>query len=68
MQLPADDSELAQRLTKDPLVLSFLGLTGKVAERDLEQAVMDKLTSMLLELGHGTFASELRGALGTMVL
>ena len=52
-QLPPGDSELAQQLTKDPLVLSFLGLTGKVAERDLEQAVMDKLTSMLLELGHG---------------
>jgi predicted nuclease of restriction endonuclease-like (RecB) superfamily len=52
-QLPAGDSELAQQLTKDPLVLSFLGLTGRVAERDLEQAVMDKLTSMLLELGHG---------------
>ena len=52
-QLPPGDSELAQQLTKDPLVLSFLGLPGKVAERDLEQAVMDKLTSMLLELGHG---------------
>jgi predicted nuclease of restriction endonuclease-like (RecB) superfamily len=52
-QLPASDSELAQQLTKDPLILSFLDLTGKVAERDLEQAVMDKLTSMLLELGHG---------------
>ena len=52
-QLPAGDSELAQQLTKDPLVLSFLGLSGRVAERDLERAVMDKLTSMLLELGHG---------------
>jgi predicted nuclease of restriction endonuclease-like (RecB) superfamily len=39
-QLPADDSELAQQRTRDPLVLSFLGLTGKVAERDLEQAVI----------------------------
>jgi predicted nuclease of restriction endonuclease-like (RecB) superfamily len=52
-QLPAGDSELAQQLTKDPLVFSFLGFSGRVAERDLEQAVMNKLTAMLLELGHG---------------
>ncbi len=52
-QLPAADSELAQQLTRDPYVLDFLDLTGPVAERDLEQALMNRLQDFLLELGHG---------------
>ena len=51
--LPPADSGLAQQLTRDPLVFEFLGLSGQVAERDLEQALMDRLTQTLLELGHG---------------
>lgn len=52
-QLPAADSELAQQLTRDPYVLDFLDLTGPVAERDLETALVDRLQAFLLELGHG---------------
>jgi len=52
-QLPPGQSELAQQLAKDPLVFDFLGMSGQVAERDLEQGLMDKLTDTLRELGHG---------------
>ncbi len=52
-QLPPADSDLAQQLTRDPYVFDFLNLTGTVAERDLETALMDRLQAFLLELGHG---------------
>ena len=52
-RLPAADSELAQQLTRAPYVLDFLDLTGRVAERDLETALMNRLQDFLLELGHG---------------
>ena len=42
-QLPAADSELAQQLTRDPYVLDFLDLTGRAAERDLEDALIGRL-------------------------
>jgi predicted nuclease of restriction endonuclease-like (RecB) superfamily len=47
------DSELAQQLAKDPYVFDFLGLSDGVAERDLEQALMDRLVQTLRELGPG---------------
>ena len=39
----------------DPVLLEFLGLpeTGRLLEADLEQALIDKLQSFLLELGKG---------------
>jgi predicted nuclease of restriction endonuclease-like (RecB) superfamily len=52
-RLPAADSELAQQLTRDPYVFDFLDLTERVGERQLEAALMDRLQSFLLELGHG---------------
>lgn len=52
-RLPAADSELAQQLTKDPYVFDFLSLTDRVAERDVEQALMDRLQQTLLEFGRG---------------
>jgi predicted nuclease of restriction endonuclease-like (RecB) superfamily len=52
-QLPAGDSELAQQLTRDPYVLDFLDLTGPVRERDLEDALVQRVQALLLELGHG---------------
>ncbi|WP_441579882.1 PDDEXK nuclease domain-containing protein [Corynebacterium sp.] len=51
--LAAADSELAQQVAKDPYSFEFLGLSGAVAERDLEQALMDRITDTLQELGHG---------------
>lgn len=52
-QLPAGDSELAQQIARDPYVFDFLGLTGEVAERDMEQALMDRIVETLRELGAG---------------
>ena len=51
--LVAQDSELAQQVAKDPYSFEFLGLSGKVAERDLEQALMDRITETFRELGNG---------------
>jgi predicted nuclease of restriction endonuclease-like (RecB) superfamily len=52
-RLPVADSDLARELAKDPYVFDFLGLTGEVAERELEQALMDRLQNTLMELGRG---------------
>ena len=51
--LPPVDSDLAQQLVKDPYVFDTLGLTAPVLERDLEQALMDRLQATLLEFGRG---------------
>ena len=51
--LEAGDSERAQQLAKDPYVFDFLGLSAGVAERDLEQALMDRMVDTLPELGTG---------------
>lgn len=52
-QLVAPDSKLAQQVAKDPYSFEFLGLSGEVAERDLEQALMDRITDTLREMGPG---------------
>ena len=52
-QLPAAESDLAQQMTRDPYVLDFLELTQPAAERDLESALVTRLQTFLLELGHG---------------
>jgi predicted nuclease of restriction endonuclease-like (RecB) superfamily len=52
-QLAAQDSELVQQIAKDPYNFEFLGLSGEVAERDLEQALMDRIVDTLRELGPG---------------
>lgn len=51
--LPAEDSDLAQQLVRDPYVFDFLDITERVAERELESALMRRLEQFLLELGHG---------------
>jgi predicted nuclease of restriction endonuclease-like (RecB) superfamily len=45
----------AKDIIKDPFVLEFLGLPDNknFLERDLEQALLDKLQNFLLELGKG---------------
>jgi predicted nuclease of restriction endonuclease-like (RecB) superfamily len=53
LTLPGEDSELAAQIAKDPYVFDFLGLSGRVAERDLEQALVGRLRHTLLELGTG---------------
>ncbi|WP_432246091.1 PDDEXK nuclease domain-containing protein (plasmid) [Arthrobacter sp. G.S.26] len=52
-QLVAPDSELAQQIAKDPYNFEFLGLSGEIAERDLENALTSRITETLRELGPG---------------
>lgn len=44
-----------REFVRDPVLLEFLGMpeTGRLLEEDLEQALIDKLQSFLLELGKG---------------
>jgi predicted nuclease of restriction endonuclease-like (RecB) superfamily len=51
--LPPPDSDLAQEMTKDPYVFQHAGLAHGMAERDLEQALIDRIQDTLLELGRG---------------
>jgi len=51
--LPPPDLGLAQQLVRDPYVFDHLALSERVAERDLEQALMDRLQQTLLAFGHG---------------
>ena len=52
-QLATTESELAQQMAKDPYNFEFLGLSGEVAERDLENALTSRITETLQELGPG---------------
>ena len=55
--LPPEQSELVQQALKDPYVFDFITARQSTEERDVEQAMMDNLTQLLLELGTGfTFA------------
>ena len=51
--LPANQSALAQAITKDTYDLSFITLPPKYDEKDLEDALERNITSFLLELGIG---------------
>lgn len=53
LTLPAYDSELATQLFKDPYQFDFLMLAEEAKERDLENALMNHITKLLLELGDG---------------
>lgn len=44
---------MPSRCFADPVTLDFLGLGEVVRERDLEQAMVDNITSTLMELGDG---------------
>ena len=52
-RLEPEESELARELAKDPFVFDFLGLSGPVAERELEQALMERIQQTHAELGRG---------------
>jgi predicted nuclease of restriction endonuclease-like (RecB) superfamily len=51
--LDAPDSELALQLVKDPYVFEHLALSDRIDEREVEQALMDRLRDTLLEFGRG---------------
>lgn len=51
--LPAETSDLAQELTKDPYDFAFTGITEKYNERKLKDALLHNITEFLLEMGTG---------------
>ena len=46
-------SELARDMMKDPYILNLTGLKQNYIETELEQAIIDKIKTILLELGNG---------------
>lgn len=51
--LPAEESELAQEITRDPYVFDFIRLEPGYRERELQAALLTELRRLLLELGTG---------------
>lgn len=51
--LPAPYSDLAIESLKNPYIFDFLSIGEKMRERDLEKALLEKITKFLLELGTG---------------
>lgn len=51
--LPATQTDLARELTKDPYVFDFLAQTRPRLERDLEQALVDRMQETLTAFGSG---------------
>lgn len=51
--LPEASSDLAHQLLKDPYKFDFLTLTENYKERELENALVENITTFLLELGSG---------------
>ena len=51
--LPRPQSDLAQQVLKDPYNFDFLTLSAEAEERELEEALLQKLRNFLLELGVG---------------
>lgn len=52
-KLPEFQSELAKQTIKDPYNFDFLTLRNKYDEKELEDALVEQITSFLLELGTG---------------
>lgn len=52
-RLASPDSKLAQQVAKDQYAFEFLGLSGEVAERDIERALTERIVETLRELGPG---------------
>lgn len=52
-KLPAIQSELARDVIKDPYIFELEGIKEEVIEKDIENAMMEKIKNVLLELGKG---------------
>ena len=52
-KLPAMQSELARDVIKDPYIFELEGIKEEVIEEDIENAMMEKIKNVLLELGKG---------------
>jgi predicted nuclease of restriction endonuclease-like (RecB) superfamily len=53
LTLPKPHSDLADQSLKDPYCLDFLEIADGFRERELEQALIDNIQHLLLELGKG---------------
>jgi len=53
LTLPEDQSDLAQSITRDPYNFDFLTIREKYDEKELKDALMDKVERFLMELGSG---------------
>lgn len=51
--MPAPQSELAMQTMKDPYVFDFIPFKEDMLERDIENALIKDVTSLLMELGTG---------------
>ena len=51
--LSSSQSELAKDMMKDPYILNLTGLKQNYIETELEQAMVEKIKTVLLELGNG---------------
>ena len=52
-RLPSPQSELAVQTMKDPYIFDFIPFKEDMVERDIEQALVQNVTKLLLELGTG---------------
>ncbi len=51
--LPDLQSDLAIQTMKDPYLFDFISLKGKVKELEIENAMIDRIKDVLIELGNG---------------
>lgn len=51
--LPDVQSDLAMQTMKDPYLFDFITLKGKVKELEIEDAMINKIKDVLIELGNG---------------
>ena len=52
-RLPSPQSELALQTMKDPYIFDFIPFKENMVERDMERALVQDVTKLLLELGTG---------------
>ena len=52
-RLPSPQSELSRDVIKDPYIFELAGLKERIAERDVEKAMLEQIKNILLELGKG---------------
>lgn len=52
-KLPIPQSELARDVIKDPYIFELEGIKENAVEKDIENAMMEKIKNVLLELGKG---------------
>ena len=52
-RLPSPQSELSRDIIKDSYIFELVGLKEKIVEKDIENAMLEQIKTVLLELGKG---------------